>query len=171
MSVSDIEVEGGAVGCAGKLQRGNPSRPRDVVHLVVALVEHAGGVHPPFQILAAIDARRADVLADRQGDLTPRALQLVRDLGAARRSAHDQHAAVGDLIRIAIGLRRQRGDRRRHAVGEARARARCCTRPRPARRSGTASRRGRCARGIPAPSLRTEVTVVWVRTGAEIDLA
>ena len=115
-----VEVQGRAVGCAGKLQRGNPSRPRDVVHLVVALVEHAGGVHPPFQILAAIDARRPDVLSDRQRDRSPRALELVRDLGAARGSAHDQDAAVGELARIAIGLGGQRRDRRRHAGGEAR---------------------------------------------------
>ena len=79
-----VEVEGRAVGRSGKLQRGHAPRARDVVHLVVALVEHAGRVHPPFQILAAIHARRADVLAGRDRDRAPRALQLVRDLGAAR---------------------------------------------------------------------------------------
>ena len=120
MSERAVEVQGRAVGRAGKLQRGDPSRPRDVVHLVVALVEHAGGVHPPFQILAAIHARRPDVFSDRQRDRSPRALELVRDLGAARGSAHDQDATVGELARIAIGLGCQRRDRRRHAGGEAR---------------------------------------------------
>ena len=117
-STKRIEVEGRAVGRAGKLQRRNPSRPPDVVDLVVALVEHAGGVHPPFQVLAAIDAGRPYVLAHRQGHLTPRTLQLLCDLGAAGRRAHHQHATVGDLSRIAVGLRRQHGDRRRHADGE-----------------------------------------------------
>ena len=44
----------------------------------------------------------------------------MRDLGAARRSANDQDAAVGELARIAIGLSGQRRDRWRHAVSEAR---------------------------------------------------
>ena len=165
-----VEVEGGAVGCAGKLQRGNPSRPRDVVHLVVALVEHAGGVHPPFQILAAIDARRPDVFSDRQRDRAPRALKLVCDLGAARGSAHDQDAAVGDLVRIAIRLRGQRRDRWRHAGGEAR-HARDVARAR-GQHDGVAPPVAAVrAHEISRAALRTEVTVVWVRTGAEIDFA
>src|SRR5262249_9560078 len=57
-----VQVEGGAIRRAGKLQRGYAPRPRDVIHLVVTLVEHARGVHPPFEILAAIDAWRPDVL-------------------------------------------------------------------------------------------------------------
>ena len=114
-----VEVEGRAVGRAGKLQRGHAARPPDVVDLVVALVEHAGRIHPPLQIPAAIHARRADVLAGRDRDRAPRALQLVRDLGAARRSADDQHAAIGDLGRIAIRLCRQRRDRWRHIGGKA----------------------------------------------------
>ena len=65
-SVSALRSRVGAVGRAGELQRRHPSRPRDVVDLVVALVVHAGGVHPPLHVLAAIDARRADVLADRR---------------------------------------------------------------------------------------------------------
>ena len=41
-------------------------------------------------------------------DRAARALDFVRDLGAARRSADDQDAAVGELAGIAVLLRRQR---------------------------------------------------------------
>ena len=47
-----------------ELQRGDAARPVDVVDRVVALVEHAGRVHPPLDVPAAIDAGRPDVLAD-----------------------------------------------------------------------------------------------------------
>ncbi len=85
---------------------------------VVALVEHAGGVHPPLQVLAAVDAGRPNVLADRQGHRTARAVDLVGDLGAARRCADDQDAAVGELVGIAVLLGRERGDRGRHQIGK-----------------------------------------------------
>ena len=52
----------------------------EVVDLVVALVPHAGGVHPPQDVAPAIGARQPHVLADRQGDRTAR-------LAAARRRA------------------------------------------------------------------------------------
>ena len=163
-----VEVEGGAVGRAGELQRGNSPRPRDVVDLVVALVVHAGGVHPPFQVLAAVDARRPDVLADRQGDLTPRTLELLGDLGAARRGAHDQHAAVGDLGGIAVRLRRELGDRRGDADGEV-GDARDVARAR-SQHDGPAAPVAvvRAAPNTRSHRPRTEVTLVWVLTGAEI---
>ena len=99
MSVSALRSRVERSGVPASCSEGTRRARADVVHLVVALVEHAGGVHPPFQILAAIDAGRPDVLADRQRHRTPRALDLVRDLGAARRRPHDQDAAVGELAR------------------------------------------------------------------------
>ena len=101
---------------------------------VIALVVHAGGVHPPLDVPAAIDARRADVLADRQGDWAARALDFVGDLGAARRRAHHQHAAVGELAGIAVLLRGQAWRSTAARARRRRACRRCCRRPTPARR-------------------------------------
>ena len=62
-----------------------------VLDLVVALVVQAGGVHPPLDVAAAIRARRAHVLADRQRHRTSGALDLVGDLrtGGGRADDHD----------------------------------------------------------------------------------
>ena len=62
-----VEIDGPALGRAGELQRRHVASADDVVDLVVALVEHAGGVHPPLDVPAPIDARHANVLADREG--------------------------------------------------------------------------------------------------------
>ena len=66
----------------------------DVVDLVVAFVEHARGVHPPLDVATAVDPRRPDVLADRQRHGAPRAMELLADLGAGRRGADDENAAL-----------------------------------------------------------------------------
>ena len=141
-----IEVERRPVGRAGELQRRHPARPLDVVDRVVALVEHAGGVHPPLDVLAAVDAGRADVLADRERDRTAGAVDLVGELGAGRRRADHQHAAVGELAGIAVLLRASasrsraapRSAQRRHVGDVAGA-------GREHDASGIASRPGRCA--------------------------
>ena len=114
MSVSALRSSVAALGRAGELQRRHAARPHDVVDLVVALVEHAGGVHPPLDVPAAVDAGRPHVLADRQRHRTARALDLVGDLDAGRRRADDQHAAVGELVRVAVLLGVSVADRRRH---------------------------------------------------------
>ena len=88
-------------------------RPRvDVVDLVVAVVEHAGGVHPPLDVPAAIDARHPHMLADRKRHRAARAVDLVGELDAGRRRADDEHAARLELIGVAILHRRQHRDRR-----------------------------------------------------------
>ena len=59
------------------------------------------------------------------------------------------------------------GDHFRHLMG----RRQCCRRRKRAPACGIASRPDRCARGIPNSVGRTDVTVVWVRTGAAIAFA
>ena len=99
-----IEVESRSIGCAGQLQRRNPARPRDVVDLVIALVEDTCGIHPPLQVLATIHSGSSNVLAHRQRYRASRAVNFVGDLRSARRCADHQHAAVGKLCGISVLL-------------------------------------------------------------------
>ena len=99
-----IDVERRSIGRAGKLQRRNPSCPRNIVDLVVALVEHTGGIHPPLQVLASINAWRSNVLTHRQSDRAARAVYFIGDLSTARRCTDDQDATVGKLIGISVFL-------------------------------------------------------------------
>jgi hypothetical protein len=46
-------------------------------------------------------------------------MYFIGDLSAARRCAHHQHTAIGELIGISILLCRERRDRRWHPIGEA----------------------------------------------------
>ena len=85
----------------------------DVVDFVVALVEHAARIHPPLDVAAAIQARHAHVFADGKRHGAAGAADLVGDLDAGCRSAHDQHAAGIELRRIAILQRRKAGNVRR----------------------------------------------------------
>ena len=101
----------------------------------------------------------------------PGALEFVRDLRAARRGADHQDAAVGELAGIAVLLRRERRDR-----GAARCAAKAGTRAMLQAPDASTSVRHRQSpwsvrTRYPAPSRRTEVTVVWVRTGAAIAFA
>ena len=57
------------------------------------------------------------MLAHRQGDGAARAADLVGDLHARRRCTDDEHAALGELARIAVLHRGQRRDGRRHRLG------------------------------------------------------
>ena len=115
-----VEVVGGPLGGAGELHRGHPASPHEVVHLVVALVEHAGRVHPPVDVATPVHAGSSHVLTDRQGDRPARALELVGDLHAAGRRSHHQHAPLGQLVGVPVARRGERVDRRRHGVGERR---------------------------------------------------
>ena len=115
-----VEVERRPLGRADQLERGHPARPGDVVDLVVALVEHAGGVHPPLDVPAAVGPGRPDVLAHGQRDRAARAVDLVGELDAGRRGADHQHAALLELVGVAVAHRRERPDRRRHGLGEPR---------------------------------------------------
>ena len=87
----------------------------EVVDLVVALVPDARRVHPPEHVAAAIRARQPHVLADRERHRPAGAVDLVGELHAGGRRADDQHAAFGQLSRIAVVERRELLDRRRHA--------------------------------------------------------
>ena len=165
-----VEVERPALGRAGQLKRRHPPRPVDVIDLVVALVVHAGDVHPPFDVLAPVDARRPHMLANGQGHRTARAVNLIGKLGAGRGRADHQHAAVVELTGIAVVHRRngrnaggnRRGDRRnaRDIAG-----ARC-------EHDGSAAPDAPVGGHDEAASVAdTDVTVVLGITGAEITLA
>jgi hypothetical protein len=116
---SSVERSGVPASCSDRQPRHAP-RPFNVVDLIVALVEHAGGVHPPLQVLAAIEPGCPDVFADRQDHRPAGAVDFVRDLRAARRCADNHDAAVGEPAGIAVLLRRELRDRARHPLGEGR---------------------------------------------------
>ena len=65
-----VEVQGPALGRASQLKRRHPPRPVDVIDLVIALVVHAGDIHPPLDILAPVDPRRPHMLPHGQGNRT-----------------------------------------------------------------------------------------------------
>ena len=100
---SSVERSGVPASC----NDGTSTRPRNVVDLVIALVEHAGRVHPPLEVPAAIEARARMCSPTAKSHRPARAVDLVGDLRAARRCAHHQDAAVGKLTGIAILLRGQ----------------------------------------------------------------
>ena len=99
-----VDVEGRSIRRAGKLQRRNPSCPRNIVDLVIALIEHTCGIHPPLQVFAAINAWRSNVLTHRQDDRAARAVYFIGDLSTARGCTNDQDATVGELIGITVLL-------------------------------------------------------------------
>ena len=90
-----VEIQRAPLRRPDQLGRRNPPCADDVVDLVVSLVVQPGAVHPPQDVLAAIDARHADMLADRKRHRPAGAMNLVRDLNAGRGRAHHQHAAIG----------------------------------------------------------------------------
>ncbi len=100
--VKRVEIECCASLRAGQLQGRHATGAIDVVDLVIALIQDACRIHPPFDIAAAIDSGRADVLAHRHGDLTAGFLKLVGKLGAGGRSADHQHPAFRYLRRVAV---------------------------------------------------------------------
>src|SRR5580693_769372 len=62
-----VEVRRGSFGGPGELGRGEVAGPGEVVDLVVAFGEQAGGLQPPEDVPAAVGAGQPDVLAGRQG--------------------------------------------------------------------------------------------------------
>ena len=93
------EIDRATFGRADELRRRDVPGPDEVVDLVVALVEHTRGVHPPEDVTPAIDPWHPHVLADRERDRAAAAMDLVGELDARRRSADDEHAAVRELCR------------------------------------------------------------------------
>jgi hypothetical protein len=77
-------------GGPGQLGRGQAPGPGEVVELVVALVPHAGLVHLPQHVAAAMDTRQPDMLAHRRGGRPARALDPGGQLHAGGPSAHHQ---------------------------------------------------------------------------------
>ena len=109
-----VEVDRAPLGRADQLRRRKVAGADEVVDLVVALVEDAGGVHPPEDVAAPVGPRQPDVLADGERDRAAAAVDLVGELHAGGRRADDEHAAArrassGDAVRH----RRDVRDRRR----------------------------------------------------------
>ncbi len=75
---------------------------REVEHVVGRLVEDAHRVEPPQDVAPAVDARQPRVPADRERHRPARGVDLVGELDAGGRGAHDQHAALRGAAR---GLR------------------------------------------------------------------
>ena len=89
-----VEIDRAPLGRADQLRRRDVAGPDQIVDLVVALVEHAGGVHPPEDVAPAIGPWHPHVLADRQRDRAAASMDLVGQLDARRRAADDEHAAA-----------------------------------------------------------------------------
>ena len=156
-----------ALGRADQLRRRQPARARQVVDLVVALIPDARrSIHHstsrPRYVRGSRTCSPTDSVTGR-----PDAMDLVGQLHAGRRRADDEHAAVGQLIGIAIS----------RAVKRLRSRAAA-----PARSAGTLARLQAPLASTTAAAVElaavgrrrdsrrrsalTDVTVVCVRTGA-----
>ena len=115
-----VEIQRPALRRADELRRGESSRAHQIVDFVVPLVPHTGGIHPPEYVATSIGPRQAHVLADRKDDGSARPGDLVGELHARRRRSHDQHAAVGQMARIAVIERRHGLDVWRQCLRERR---------------------------------------------------
>ena len=91
-----------------------------IVDLVVAFVEHPGGVEPPEDVPPGVGARHAYVLADGERHRTAAAVDLLGELHAGGRTADHEDAAGGQLRRRAVGQRGDLVDRGRQPCGERR---------------------------------------------------
>ena len=98
------------LGAADELRRGHGPGANEVVDLVVALVRDPRRRHPPHDVPPAVAAGHANVLADGQRHRPPGTVQLLGDLDAARRGTDDEHAALGQIGRSAVDVRRDRHD-------------------------------------------------------------
>ena len=114
-----VEIERRPLWGPDELRGGEPPGPREVVDLVVALIPHARGVHPPENVTPPVGARQPHVLSNGEGDPPTRSMKLRCQLHAGGRRPHDEHAPSGELIRIAVVERRELLDVRRHRLGEA----------------------------------------------------
>ena len=113
-----VEVERRPLGRPDELRRRQPPRALEIVDLVVPLVPHAGRVHPPQDVAAAIRSRQPHVLADREDHRPSRLPQLGRQLHAGRRrrrrrARRRRGAGPGCGTRTASAARRRRAPRLR----------------------------------------------------------
>ena len=84
---------------AGELHGRDAPRSHDVVHLVVALVQHARRFHPPVDVPVPVQTGTAHVLADGEDDVAAGATYLGSDLHAGGGCADHHDAAIRELTR------------------------------------------------------------------------
>src|SRR5262249_16716431 len=89
-----VEIDRTGRGRADQLRRRDVSGADEIVNLVVALVEDAGDVHPPKDVVSPVGPGQPYLLPYRDRHLSPRPLNLVGQLNPGRRSAYDQHASL-----------------------------------------------------------------------------
>ncbi len=94
-----VEVDRPVLGRPDQLRRRQVAGADEIVHLVVALAEHTGRLHPPAHVATAVRPRQPDVLADGEGHRSPGAPDLVGQLHAGGRRADDEHAALVEVVR------------------------------------------------------------------------
>src|SRR5271165_4417513 len=92
----------------------------DVIHLVVAFVEDAGGVEPPHDVPASVYPGHTDVPTDGQDDGTTGSVYLFGQLDTGRRGSNDHDTAYLKLVGVAIVGCSQAANGRRDDLGECR---------------------------------------------------
>ena len=121
LEAAEVEVLGGPLGvvAAHELQRGLPARGHRVGHLVDGPGQAAGVLEPPEDVEAAVPPGHPGVAPDREGDVATGPVQLVGDLHAGRRRAHDEHAARPEPAGVAVVVRGHQVDPGGVEAGEA----------------------------------------------------
>ena len=97
-----IEVEGGPIFRAGELHRRDAAGSDDVIHFVVALVEHARCFHPPMNVPAPVQPRPTHVLAHGEDDFSAGPSDLGSDLHAGCRRPDHHDATLAELVGVAV---------------------------------------------------------------------
>jgi hypothetical protein len=115
-----VQVERCPLRGANELRRWQPPGPGEIVDLVIPLIPHARGVHPPQHVVAPVCSRQPDVLPHRERHRPARPAQFRRQLHASGRRSHHEHPAIGELGRATVVERSDLLDRRRHRVTQRR---------------------------------------------------
>ena len=105
-------------GGSGELGGGEVAGPGQVVDLVVAFGQQAGGFQPPEDVPATVGAGQPDVFTDRQGHRAAGPVDLAGELDAGGRRADHEDLAGRELAGITVGERGEGRDRRGDGVGD-----------------------------------------------------
>jgi hypothetical protein len=100
--VQRVEIERCSFRGSDELGSRQTPRAGEVLDLVVALVPHTGGMHPPENVTAAVHPGQAYVFSDRQRDRSPGSSDLGRELHTGRGCPDHEHTAVAQPIGGAV---------------------------------------------------------------------